>query len=353
MKNEDVGYKNPPKKGQFKKGSSGNPKGRPKGRKTKDIGYLLEKELNSNLQLKDGSKITKGEAIIKKTINNLLQTDDISKTKSTLDLISKIEDKRNGRVLSEEFLKRLVNEKYIDMEDAKDFAKGRKDPNLNFPRAIFNLSHNMARKDTRAWEAVKEVEFLGIIYDILQNIASLQILDASATGEYNFWKKIDEDFESDFDFTKEQAKEVMELFKKARRFARPSEELLVIIQKMLEVERNNLLFFLFKERDKLMKLSMYDENAKIYLDNDRVEEKIRAIKTDEFSEEQLLSARASLISNYKNFTSVKYDGKVIEVLDVLSSEQLEMLLTWTRTEHEPELTKEEATNAITKLYFGE
>lgn len=34
MSEYDVGYKKPPKKSQFKKGSSGNPKGRPKGKKS-------------------------------------------------------------------------------------------------------------------------------------------------------------------------------------------------------------------------------------------------------------------------------------------------------------------------------
>lgn len=35
MPPEKIGYKKPPKKSQFKKGKSGNPKGRPKGSKNK------------------------------------------------------------------------------------------------------------------------------------------------------------------------------------------------------------------------------------------------------------------------------------------------------------------------------
>jgi hypothetical protein len=48
----EIGYKKPPKSGQFKKGQSGNPNGRPKG--SKNLGKLLEDILNGKVTVRDG-----------------------------------------------------------------------------------------------------------------------------------------------------------------------------------------------------------------------------------------------------------------------------------------------------------
>lgn len=50
----NVGYKNPPKDTQFKKGMSGNPKGRPKG--TKNIRTVLNDTLNEKIQITQNGK---------------------------------------------------------------------------------------------------------------------------------------------------------------------------------------------------------------------------------------------------------------------------------------------------------
>jgi hypothetical protein len=66
----EVGYGKPPISGQFKKGVSGNPSGRPK--KSADFGSKLLRELDSKLIINENGKrkvITKSEGIVKQLTN--------------------------------------------------------------------------------------------------------------------------------------------------------------------------------------------------------------------------------------------------------------------------------------------
>lgn len=74
--NYEVGYCMPPKHSQFKKGQSGNPKGRKKEPAT--VLACFNKELSKDIKIiKDGkeSKITGLNAIVKKWLNMLLSGD--------------------------------------------------------------------------------------------------------------------------------------------------------------------------------------------------------------------------------------------------------------------------------------
>jgi len=69
----EVGYGKPPESGQFKKGTSGNPSGRPK--KVKDFGSQLLRELDSKLIINENGKrkvITKLEGVVKQLLNKSL-----------------------------------------------------------------------------------------------------------------------------------------------------------------------------------------------------------------------------------------------------------------------------------------
>ena len=69
-KDYKIGFAKPPKNTQFKKGKSGNPKGRP--RKSINTINFMEKEFQSEIQVKEGGNttiLTKQQAIIKQVIN--------------------------------------------------------------------------------------------------------------------------------------------------------------------------------------------------------------------------------------------------------------------------------------------
>lgn len=68
-----VGYRKPPKSGQFRKGVSGNPSGRPK--KAPDFDSLLVRELNSKMIINEDGKrktISKAVAFMKLLVNKTL-----------------------------------------------------------------------------------------------------------------------------------------------------------------------------------------------------------------------------------------------------------------------------------------
>lgn len=72
----EVGYGRPPRSGQFKKGQSGNPNGRPKG--ARGVKASLKRELQSKVTIKEGGrmvKVSKAEAISKRLMASALSGD--------------------------------------------------------------------------------------------------------------------------------------------------------------------------------------------------------------------------------------------------------------------------------------
>jgi Family of unknown function (DUF5681) len=83
--NYDVGYRKPPQHTRFKKGQSGNPKGRP--RESKNWDTLIDRELDARVVVhKDGQrkKISKRTAIAVQLVNKAV-SGDLRSTRELLD----------------------------------------------------------------------------------------------------------------------------------------------------------------------------------------------------------------------------------------------------------------------------
>jgi hypothetical protein len=90
--NYKVGFGKPPKHTRFKKGQSGNPKGRPPG--SKDFAKLIDDALEERVLVKENGRsrmITKREALAKLLVN-LGISGNVSVTKVLLLLMARLEE---------------------------------------------------------------------------------------------------------------------------------------------------------------------------------------------------------------------------------------------------------------------
>lgn len=115
----EVGYGKPPKKNQFKKGKSGNPKGRPK--KSRCPLTIIKEELDLSITVKEGNKtitMTKGEAVLKQMVNKAIKGDHRSALTVMEFMSNEMPDSEDGKPLG-------VNEQKI----LDDFFKQQNEKN--------------------------------------------------------------------------------------------------------------------------------------------------------------------------------------------------------------------------------
>ena len=119
----EVGYGKPPRHTRFKKGQSGNPRGRPKG--SKNLPTLLSEALNESVVVAENGrrrKITMRQAIIKQLVKRSA-TADLRAMKILLDMVRDLE--RQAELASPETAEfSEADEKVLEQLRAR-FSKGK------------------------------------------------------------------------------------------------------------------------------------------------------------------------------------------------------------------------------------
>jgi hypothetical protein len=118
----EVGYGKPPRHTRFKKGQSGNPRGRPSG--SKNLATVLSEALNELVIVAENGgrrKITKRQAIITQLVNQSAKAD-WRATKILLDILQAIES-RSEPAAAETSSFSEADEKVIEQLRAR-FSKG-------------------------------------------------------------------------------------------------------------------------------------------------------------------------------------------------------------------------------------
>jgi hypothetical protein len=91
--NYEIGYSKPPKNGQFKKGASGNPSGRPK--KPSDFLSALLREANSEVPINENGKpkLVKKIEVVAKQVMNKAATGSIHSQRLLFKLLQQAEER--------------------------------------------------------------------------------------------------------------------------------------------------------------------------------------------------------------------------------------------------------------------
>ncbi|RYZ89795.1 MAG: hypothetical protein EOP06_08805 [Proteobacteria bacterium] len=119
-----IGYAKPPEATQFKKGTSGNPKGRPKG--SKDLNSMISQLLNTKIEVTDAwgrkKRLTKLEAIFTQLLNRALKGDHRA-VKEVLALAPQIEQVQAKEVLDANEVRQALLARLLSIKERRAAQK--------------------------------------------------------------------------------------------------------------------------------------------------------------------------------------------------------------------------------------
>ncbi len=324
MTDYNVGYKKPPVDHQFQKGQSGNPNGRRKG--SLSFKKTFSKELNSNIILANGEKISKGEAIIKQAVNNAATGNEKSIKIVMPYMINDERDKNNEKVI-----KRLKEEFGLSDKDLKNYA------NTGFiyfnsTNILNEISKNQILDYNIALESVRTNCFFAILHSLDNVIDIANNIYRTMTEEYCFWENL-EDFFIDTEIDEEKQNLLIQKYEKEREYTRPSFEL-------YRLSFQFLLFFMDYRKRRYVELleqntdlHFYNKAEKEFFSRSSIQKKYKIYVSKhpeyELSEKEEMANFEVLKEKYKDFKHIKeYEKDMFEDIRKMKLEEFNPVIHW-------------------------
>lgn len=258
----DVGYCKPPKETQFKRGYSGNTKGRPKKDKD-DFFNIISSELQEKISLSNGEKITKEQAICKQLVNSAANG-----KKEAIKQVVELKEKYYKKKKSERFVDKLLEEKYISPEGINKFLHG---DNIDIngekvSNAIWCINMNAKYKQGEANGSFFSNLFLSEVFTYVSSYILLQKIINITRREFHFYEGVDLILEQ-MHKNKKEREDIIKQLEESRGYTRSSQEVYDCACRLESFCLFCILRKLSLIMDCLKQISGYEEVKNNFLDN--------------------------------------------------------------------------------------
>lgn len=252
-----VGYGKAPKSGQFQKGKSGNPKGRPI-EKAKTFLDLLQSELKSVVELPDGNKISKEAALARQLTNSAIRGDHTSQR-----LLLKLQEKNCRIKKSEEFFNKLIKEHYLTESSIDEFLYENKKISLNKADVWiwFELAFMQIAKESKAEAAITIMTIVDSFSKLLRATLNRIAICEEIIAEYDYWSTTDKVLDL-LDISERKRNSIYKKMSKERTLPRPPEVIYEQAKAEYMSEQWGLLYATRRHMDFLRKVPGYEEAEK-------------------------------------------------------------------------------------------